>query len=78
MSFTQEERATVEATGAVPMKIDGLECVVVRADLFKELRARMNDELTHDDLRAMLAASTDGSDWMSPEMDAYDQYDEHR
>jgi hypothetical protein len=34
--------------------------------------------LAHADLRQLLAESADGSDWMSPEMDIYDEYDKHR
>jgi hypothetical protein len=78
MSFTKEQRAVVESTGAVPMTIDGIPCVVLRADVFEEACGALPDGLTHDELRALLAASVQGSDWLSPEMDIYDRYDEHR
>ena len=33
MTLTPEQREVVQADGTVPMTIDGIECVVLRADL---------------------------------------------
>ena len=34
MTFTKEQRRAVETNGMVPITIDGIDCVVVRADLY--------------------------------------------
>jgi hypothetical protein len=78
MTFTNEQRSAVQTIGTVPMNIDGIECVVVRADVFEKVQNVLSDGLSHDDLRAMLARSTPGSDWLDPAMDIYDEYDKHR
>lgn len=77
MTFTKEQREAVETKGTVPITIDGIECVVVRADVFDKVRTVMSDELTQDDLRAILARSAQGSDWLDESMDIYDDYDSH-
>jgi hypothetical protein len=38
MSFTKEQREAVETSGSVPMVIDGIECVVLRADIHAKLK----------------------------------------
>jgi len=78
MSFTKEQRAAVESMGTVPMTIDGIDCVVLRADVFAKVRGAITDGLTHDELDALLAETAQGSDWLDPAMDIYDRYDEHR
>ena len=78
MTFTKEQRAAVETSGTVPMTIDGIECVVLRADLYDKVRTVISDGLSHEELRAMLARSAEGSDWLDASMDAYDEYDSHR
>ena len=78
MTFTKEQREAVETAGFVPMTIDGIECVVLRADLFGKVGTILPDGLTHDELRMMLARSAQGSDWLDPAMDIYDEYDNHR
>ena len=38
MTFTAEQRQVIETTGIVPITIDGIECVVVRADLYERMK----------------------------------------
>jgi hypothetical protein len=45
MTFTNEQRRAVEASGTVPMTIDGIECVVLRADVYD----RVKRTLAYDD-----------------------------
>ena len=78
MTFTNEQREAVATGASVPMTIDGLDCVVVRADVFAQARTVSLAGLTHDELRELLARSAQGSDWLDPAMDIYDEYDKHR
>jgi hypothetical protein len=78
MTFTTQQREAVNTSGTVPMTIDGIECVVVRADVFEKVRTVISDDITHDALRQMLARSAHGSDWLEESMDIYDEYDKHR
>ena len=77
MTLTKEQREVVETGGTVPMTIEGIECVVLRADVFQKVRTVLTDGLSHDELRAMLARSAHGSNWLDPAMDVYDEYDKH-
>lgn len=36
MTFTKEQREAVETSGTVPMTIDGIECVVLRTDVYEK------------------------------------------
>lgn len=78
MTFTQEQRSAVEVGGNVVMKIDGIDCAVLRADVFEKVREVLAEELSHDDLRATLARSFTSSDWNDPAMDIYNNYDQHK
>jgi hypothetical protein len=78
MTLTQDQRKAVEAGQNVPLNVDGIDCILVRADVFEKVRNVLSDDLTHEELDAMLAVSAEGSDWMDPAMDIYDEYDKHR
>jgi hypothetical protein len=78
MILTHEQRKAVEAGHNIPLTVDGIDCVIVRADIFEKVRAVLPDGLSHDELDALLAISAEGSDWMDPAMDIYDEYDKHR
>jgi hypothetical protein len=78
MTLSNEQRAAVQNNGAVPINIDGIDCVVLRADVFDKVKTVLAEGLSHEELRAMLAQSAQGSDWLDPGMNAYDNYDEHR
>lgn len=78
MTFTKEQRESIERNGSVAVNIDGIECVVLRADIYDQVRDVFTDDVSHDELRAMLARSAEGSDWLDPSMDIYDDYEKHR
>ncbi|HEY3963751.1 MAG TPA: hypothetical protein VGM05_04285 [Planctomycetaceae bacterium] len=79
MILTQEQRTIVERGGNVPITLDGIPCIVVREDVFESVRNVIGTELGHDELRALLARSTEGSDWTTdPSMDIYDEYDKQK
>ena len=78
MTLSNEQREAVVTGRTIPISIDGIECVVVRADVFQRVQSDSFDSLTHEELRALLARSAHGSDWLDPAMDIYDDYDKHR
>jgi len=78
MTFTKEQREAIEQAGSVAVTIDGIDCIVLRADVFDQVRAVLPDDLNHDELRAMLAHSAENSEWLDSSMDIYDDYDKHR
>lgn len=78
MTFTKEEREAIEQAGSVPVTVDGIDCVVLRAKVYDRVRAVLAKDLDRDELRAMLARSAENCDWLHPSMDIYDEYDKHR
>jgi hypothetical protein len=78
MNLTAPEKAAVRNGEAVRVQEDGLEYVVVRADVYDRLKHLLYDpgEWTDEDLRRVLAKSAEANGWNEPEMDDYDHYDE--
>jgi 20S proteasome alpha/beta subunit len=35
MTFTKEQREAIEQTGSIAVSIEGLDCVVLRADVYR-------------------------------------------
>lgn len=54
--------------------------VLVRKDVFDRIKRLLYDdsEMTHDEMRHLLARSFKENGWDEPGMEAYDNYDEHR
>jgi hypothetical protein len=54
--------------------------VLVRQEVFARIKGLLYDdsELSHDELRLLLAQSSKANGWDEPGMEAYDHYDEHR
>ncbi|MBW3595992.1 MAG: hypothetical protein KY475_01810 [Planctomycetes bacterium] len=76
MTLTSAQRSAIENGEPVRITIDGIDCIVLGADAYDTLGAA--ESLTHEELRGMLARSAEGSDWLDPAMDIYDDYDAHR
>lgn len=78
MNLTAREKSAVRNGEAVRVQEDGLDYVVLRADVYDRLQHLFCDdgEWTDEDLRRMLAKSADANGWNEPEMDDYDKYDE--
>lgn len=77
MTLTSDQRAAIETTGSVPLSVDGLECVLVRSEIFDRVRALLGDDWTHEDMRMALARSSKQNGWDEPGMEVYDEYDKH-
>ena len=54
--------------------------VLVRKTVFDRIKGLLYDdtEMTHDELRLLLARSSKENGWDEPGMEDYDNYDEHR
>lgn len=78
MQLTHEQIAAVRNGEAVRLDENGMQYVVVRADLYDRLKQLMFDdgEWTDAELRRVLANSAGANGWNEPEMDDYDRYDE--
>jgi hypothetical protein len=82
LQLTEEQRQTVAAQEN-PTIVDpdtNAAYVLVRKELFDRIKSLLYDDgqLTHDDLRLMLAKSSKENGWDEPGMEEYDHYDEHR
>ncbi len=54
MNLTKEEHQAIATVGNVPINIDGIDCVLVRADIFERLRSLLTKGI--DDPRAAYPA----------------------
>ncbi len=75
--LTEEQKSLVASGGNIAITLDGIPCVVMREDVFANVRNVVGDELNHSDLRAMLVRADETGDWSDPVMDVYDDYDKH-
>lgn len=65
----------MEAAGSVRLTVDGVDCVLVRSEIFDRIRGILGDDWTHEEMRMALARSSKENGWDEPGMDAYDHYD---
>ena len=77
MNLTTRQKSAVRNGEAVRVRHEGLDCVVLRADVYDRLKHLLYDDgdWTDEELRRRLATSAEANGWNEPEMDAYDQYD---
>lgn len=78
MNLTAPEKLAVRKGEAVRIQEEGLEYVVLRADVYDRLKHLLYDdgEWSDEDLRRILAKSAKINGWNEPGMDDYDSYDE--
>lgn len=74
MILTLEQRNALARGGNVHLTVDGLDCVVLRSDIFERVSQILGEDWTHEELRLALARSSEGNGWDEPEMAVYDQY----
>jgi hypothetical protein len=72
MTLTTEELQAVSAGQAVRGSQNGLDFILLPLQAFDDLTQRPCAE--HDELRALLAQSSQANGWDDPGMDAYDAY----
>lgn len=72
MTLTKEQRAAIEGTGSLRMVVDGLDCILVRFDVFDRIRGVYGDDWSHEEMLLALARSSKENGWDEPGMEAYD------
>jgi hypothetical protein len=82
IQLTEEQRRCV-ADQENPTIVDpdtNAAYVLVRKEVFDRIKSLLyvDSEMTHDELRILLAQSSKENGWDEPGMEAYDSYDEHR
>ena len=73
MVLTHEQHEVLANGGNVRLTVDGLDCVVLRSDVFERVSRIIGDDWTHDEMRLALARASEGNGWDEPEMDVYDR-----
>ena len=72
MTLSSEQLRAVAAGQNLRLSANGVDFVVIRSDVFDLLKACLDGD--HDELRTMLARSSEGNGWDEPGMEAYDSY----
>ncbi len=70
MHLTKEQREAVENGEAVPLTIDGTECVVIKKDVYESVRELIDD--AHPRTMKKHLSKIMQEDWSDPNMDVYD------
>ena len=63
-------RASATTSQNVRFSLNGVEFVLIRSDVFDKVEALLDPD--HEELRMMLARSSEGDGWDEPGMEAYD------
>ena len=72
MTLTAEQLRAAAHGQSVRFCEDGVEFVVVRSEVFDKVNALLVED--HQELRMMLARSSESNGWDEPGMEAYDSY----
>ena len=72
MTLTAEQLRAAAEGQDVRFWENGVEFVIVRSEIFDRAKALLNAD--HQELRAMLARSSEANGWDEPGMEAYDSY----
>jgi len=72
MTLTAEQLDAAAHGKSVRFSEDGVEFVVVRSEVFDRVSALLDSD--HQELRLMLARSSEANGWDEPGMEAYDNY----
>jgi hypothetical protein len=72
MTLTAEQMRAAAGGENVRFYSNGVEFVIVRSDVFDKVSPLRETE--HNELRLMLARSSEGNGWDEPGMEAYDFY----
>jgi hypothetical protein len=70
MTLTAEQLLAVATGQSVRFSLNGVEFVIIRSDDFDKVKAFLEPD--HQELRMMLARSSEGNGWDEPGMEAYD------
>ena len=76
MTLTDQQLLAAATGQNVRFIENGVEFVVVRSDVFEKVEALLNSD--HQELRMILARSSEANGWEEPGMEAYDSYPTQR
>ena len=67
LHLSPDQLQSLQHGDAVLVREAGIECVLVRADIFERIKAGLsNDDWTHDEMRALAERSLDDADSAGP------------
>jgi hypothetical protein len=72
MTLTAEQLHAAATGQIVRFSMNGVELVMVRAEVFDKMKGPVDPD--HEELRMLLARSSEGNGWDEPGMEAYDKY----
>jgi hypothetical protein len=72
MTFTKEQREAVESVGTVEITIDGIPCVVLRADIYERVKGIVDYDDSEMDPDEFLPAVLEAWDASGSPQDAED------
>ncbi len=72
MTLTAEQLRAAATGQDVRFSLNGVEFVIIRAEVFDKMKALVDPD--HQELRMMLARSSEANGWDEPGMEAYDSY----
>jgi hypothetical protein len=72
MTLSDEQLRAVAKGQNVRFTLNGVEFIIIRSDDFDKVQALLDSD--HQELRQMLARSSEGNGWDEPGMEAYDSY----
>lgn len=75
MTLTAEQLHAVATGESVRFTLNGIEFVIIRSEIFDRVQVLMDPD--HQELRTLLARSSEGNGWDEPGMEAYDSYPAH-
>lgn len=73
MNLTHEQHEALVNCGNVRLIVDGIDCVVMRSDMFERVSSIIGVDWTHEEMRMALARSSEGNGWDEAEMAIYDE-----
>ncbi len=73
MNLTHAQHEALVNCGNVRLTVDGIDCVVLRSDIFERVSRIIGEDWTHEEMRIALARSSEGNGWDEPEMAIYDE-----
>jgi hypothetical protein len=72
MTLTAEQLHAAAMGQSVRFSLNGVEFVLLRSEIFDKVKSFLDPD--HQELRMVLARSSEGNGWDEPGMEAYDSY----
>lgn len=73
MELTLDQQRILASGGNVRVNVDGLDCVVLKSEIFDRVARLLAVDWSDAEMRALLAQSWDANGWDDPAMSIYDE-----